>query len=73
MISGSLNFNMLFIQEAVSSDSTAVDSGESILSFFDLLLKGGFWLVPLVILWLIAIYIYFETIEKPQSGVENPI
>jgi biopolymer transport protein ExbB len=72
MISGSLNFNMLFIQEAVSSDSTSVDSGESILSFFDLLLKGGFWLVPLVILWLIAIYIYFERLRNLNRASKTP-
>jgi len=72
MISGSLNFNMLFIQETVSGDSTAVDSGESILSFFDLLLKGGFWLVPLVILWLIAIYIYFERLRNLNRASKTP-
>jgi len=63
---------MLFIQEVVTGDSTGVESGESIISFFDLILKGGFWLVPLVILWIMAIYIYFERLRSLNRASKTP-
>lgn len=63
---------MLLFQEAMTGDSTSVASGESVISFFDLLLKGGFWLVPLVILWIMAIYIYFERLRNLNRASKTP-
>ena len=70
-ISGLLNINMLLIQEAFA-DATGVAASEGSLSFIDLLLKGGFWLVPLVILWVMAIYIYFERLRNLNRASKTP-
>ena len=48
-----------FLQVAVT-DSTAVAGGSMKISFFELAMKGGWVMLPIVILSVVAVYIFFE-------------
>ena len=64
---------VILLQQLATSDTTAVGGdGEGVLFFFELLLKGGFWLVPLVILWGMAIYIFFERLRNLNRASKTP-
>ena len=56
---------------ALDSANVSGDEG-GVLFFFDLLLKGGFWLVPIVILWVMAIYIFFERYRNVNRASKTP-
>ncbi|PWL31792.1 MotA/TolQ/ExbB proton channel family protein [uncultured Roseivirga sp.] len=64
---------VILLQQLATSDTTAVGGeGDGVLFFFELLLKGGFWLVPLVILWGMAIYIFFERLRNLNRASKTP-
>jgi biopolymer transport protein ExbB len=48
-----------FLQVAVA-DSTAVAGGSMKISFFELAVKGGWVMIPILLLSVIAVYIFFE-------------
>lgn len=48
-----------FLQVAVA-DSTAVAGGSMKISFFELAMKGGWVMLPILLLSVIAVYIFFE-------------
>jgi len=53
--------NLLTFLQVAIADSTAVAEGGSMkISFFELALKGGWVMLPIVILSVIAVYIFFE-------------
>ena len=60
------------MQELAVSDTTVVGDGDGVLFFFEILLKGGFWLIPLTILWAIAIYIFFERLSSLNRASKTP-
>lgn len=53
-------------------DTTAVTSGAESLRVIDLLLKGGFVMIPLLILLFITIYIFVERILTIQKAARVP-
>lgn len=64
---------MVFIQNIDSPDATSAAGGEDgVLFFFELLLKGGVWLIPIAILWVIAIYIFFERYRNINRASKTP-
>ena len=64
---------MVFIQNIDSPDTGGVVGGEDgVLFFFELLLKGGVWLVPIAILWVVAIYIFFERYRNINRASKTP-
>ena len=50
---------LTFLQVAVA-DSTALAGGSMKISFFELALKGGWVMLPILVLSVIAVYIFFE-------------
>ncbi|MFT6214714.1 MAG: biopolymer transport protein ExbB [Roseivirga sp.] len=64
---------MTFIQELATADTlnVAVESSGP-LFWFDLLLKGGIWLVPLLALWVTAIFIFFERYRSINRASKTP-
>lgn len=42
------------------------------LSFIDLVTSGGFMMIPIVLLWLLAIYLFIERILKINEANQNP-
>lgn len=64
---------MTFIQNIDSPDAgSAVGTEDGVLFFFELLLKGGVWLIPIAILWVIAIYIFFERYRNINRASKTP-
>lgn len=59
----------------ISYDSTAVETAaEQSISILDLVMKGGVIMIPLAILWIIAVYVFFErllTINKAGKVPER--
>ena len=57
------------------ADTTAAGAGQAEVSFFDLVLHGGWYImIPLLILFLLAIFIFFERLFaiNRASGTEMP-
>lgn len=50
----------LFLHVGYSTILAALPAGELKLSFWDLTLKGGWIMIPLALLWFIAIYLFIE-------------
>ncbi len=65
--------NLLQITTQAPIDSTAVDSvsNESV-RVIDLLLKGGYVMIPLIILSIVAIYIFVERVLTIQKASKIP-
>ena len=65
---------MVLQQQLTSLDSTSVDGGEGgVLFFIDLLLKGGFWLIPIAALSIVAIYIFVERYRTIKRASNHPL
>lgn len=61
---------LLQITTSTLSDSVAVESADPGLSFIELILKGGYIMIPIFLLSIVAIYIYVErirTIKRAQK------
>ena len=54
--------------QVVSAVTEPVDD----LSFIDLVTSGGFMMIPIVLLWLLAIYLFVERILKINEANQNP-
>ncbi len=63
---------MLLLQNLAAADSTSVGSEGGSLFFFELLLKGGFWLIPIGIMSILAIYIFFERLRNLNRASKTP-
>ena len=50
---------LIFLQVALT-DTTSMGGGSMKISFFDLALKGGWVMLPIVLLSVVAVYIFFE-------------
>ena len=65
--------NLFIILQSLSTDSAAVQ-GTARESFIDLAIKGGWVMIPIVLLSLVAVYIFFErwfAIKKAASIDQN--
>lgn len=64
---------MAFFQDLAAADTTNLAGDEGgVLFLFDLLLKGGIWLIPLIALWITAIYIFFERYRNINRASKTP-
>ena len=74
---GYLNIDMTLLQittngsEAVDTTAVADSAAESI-RVIDLLLKGGFVMIPLIILLFVAIYVFVERILTVKKASKIP-
>lgn len=67
---------MILLQ--IVSDTTAVETADQSISILDLAMKGGVIMIPLAMMWVFAVYIFFErllTVNKagkvPSSFMNN--
>lgn len=67
---------MILLQ--IVTDSTAVQAAEQSISVLDLAMKGGVIMIPLALMWLVAVYVFVErliTINKagkvPEQFMNN--
>lgn len=63
----------MFLQINVAADTTTTAAnGEEAVSLFDLLLSGGFMMVPIIILSILTIYIFIERILTINRSAKIP-
>jgi biopolymer transport protein ExbB len=60
------------ILQIITDTSEAIGSSDQALSVFELALKGGFMMIPILGLWIVGIYIFFERIFALKRASENP-
>ena len=73
--SGLLNINMILLQitTPVAADTTAgIGTDQGSVSVIDLLLNGGWAMIPIVLLSLIAVYIFVERILTIKRASKTP-
>ncbi|HMQ00432.1 MAG TPA: MotA/TolQ/ExbB proton channel family protein [Cyclobacteriaceae bacterium] len=61
---------MIILQ--IVTGAEAVNSSDSALSVFELAMKGGFMMVPILVLWVVGIYIFFERLFALKKAAESP-
>lgn len=62
----------MLLQLNVATDTTAVAEGGDALSLMDLLLQGGFMMIPIVLLSIVAIYIFVERVLTINKAAKTP-
>lgn len=53
-------------------DTTAVSDGEATVSILDLIFAGGFMMIPLFLLSILAVYIFIERLLTIQKAAKTP-
>lgn len=53
-------------------DTTAVNDGEATVSILDLIFAGGFMMIPLFLLSILAVYIFIERLLTIQKAAKTP-
>jgi biopolymer transport protein ExbB len=53
-------------------DTAAVSDGEASVSILDLIFAGGFMMIPLFLLSILAVYIFFERLLTIQKAAKTP-
>lgn len=61
---------MIFLQ--IVADQVTEETVEQSLSVVDLAMKGGFMMIPIVILSIVAIYIFFERLLTINKAAQDP-
>lgn len=62
----------MFLQINVAADTTTTAENGDAVSLFDLLLSGGFMMVPIIILSIIAIYVFIERMLTINRSAKIP-
>lgn len=62
---------MILLQ--IVTDTTAVQTTDQSISVFDLAVQGGFMMVPIFILSVIAIYLFFERLMIINKANQDPV
>ncbi|MEM7552244.1 MAG: MotA/TolQ/ExbB proton channel family protein [Bacteroidota bacterium] len=63
---------MVFAQIPVASDTIANSSSIDSITVFDLILKGGYFMLPIFILSFVAVYIFVERIQTLKKASKTP-
>jgi len=63
---------MIILQISTTEIMNPVVGGQETLSMMDLLLKGGYMLIPILILSLVAVYIFVERILTIRKASQTP-
>jgi len=64
---------MILLQISTSSpDSLSTGAGDATISVFDLLLKGGYMMYPIILLSIVAVYIFVERVLTLRKAAETP-
>jgi biopolymer transport protein ExbB len=63
---------MVLLQIVADTASVADPAGGQALSIIDLAIKGGFMMVPIAILWVLAIYLFIERVLTINKANEEP-
>jgi len=64
---------MILLQISTTSpDSLNTGTGDATMSIFDLLIKGGYMMYPIILLSIIAVYIFVERVLTLRRAAETP-
>ncbi|MDH4091314.1 MAG: MotA/TolQ/ExbB proton channel family protein [Cyclobacteriaceae bacterium] len=63
---------MILLQIVTDSVATSESAVGQSLSVIDLAIKGGFMMVPIAVLWVLAIYLFIERILTINKANQNP-
>ncbi|MBT1700107.1 MotA/TolQ/ExbB proton channel family protein [Fulvivirgaceae bacterium PWU4] len=61
---------MILLQ--ISTDSTAIETAAQSISVLDLAMKGGVIMIPLALMWVIAVYIFVERLLTINRAAKIP-
>jgi biopolymer transport protein ExbB len=61
---------MTFLQ--IQTDTTSIQAGDQSISVLDLAIQGGFMMIPIFLLSVIAIYLFFERLMIVNKANQNP-
>ena len=64
--------NLLQISTSQALDTVGVGSAEQAISVWDLMLKGGYMMIPLIVLSLVAVSIFVERMFTIRSASKTP-
>jgi len=64
--------NILQISTTAQPDSLVVSGGEDAMSLISLIIKGGYMMIPIFILSVVAVYIFVERIRTIQRASRAP-
>ncbi|MFA0963901.1 MotA/TolQ/ExbB proton channel family protein [Roseivirga sp. BDSF3-8] len=64
--------NLLQISTSAVADSTAAGGTQESMSVLDILFKGGFWMIPLILLSIAAVYIFVERLMTLRKASRHP-
>lgn len=67
-----MSFQTFLLQNNAVADTVATESAQQSIRLIDLLLKGGFFMIPILILSIIAFYIFFERLFAFKSANKDP-
>ena len=74
---GYLDTNMLLTQISTMSQDVPIEAsdltGQDTLSLLDLLLKGGFVMIPILLMSLVAIYVFVERLRTIRQADKVPV
>jgi biopolymer transport protein ExbB len=62
---------MILLQ--IVTDSTALETAEQSISILDLAMKGGVIMIPLALMWVIAVYIFVERLLTINKAAKVPV
>ncbi len=62
----------MILAQIEQSAAEAVEVAQEAISVWELTLKGGWMMIPLAILWIIAIYLFIERLLTINKANENP-
>ncbi len=62
----------MILAQIEQSAAEAVEVAQEAISVWELTLKGGWMMVPLAVLWIIAIYLFIERLLTINKANENP-
>ncbi|MGK7392394.1 MAG: MotA/TolQ/ExbB proton channel family protein [Candidatus Cyclobacteriaceae bacterium M2_1C_046] len=62
----------MLLQLNVATDTAAVAEGGDAVSLMDLLLQGGFMMIPIILLSIVAIYIFVERVLTINKAAKTP-
>jgi biopolymer transport protein ExbB len=63
---------LLQVTQTTPLDTAAMSEGEASISFIELLFKGGFMMIPIILLSFLAVYIFFERYLSIKKAARTP-
>lgn len=63
---------MILLQIMAAQDSTVAASSPDSVRIIDLLMQGGFMMIPILLLWIAAVYIFIERVLTIKKSAQAP-